>query len=68
MSRDETGQGHCFRCRSRKEIDGATQTRLRNGKMAVTGTCVTCGTRIFRLLREQREASSAGEAGDTCGA
>lgn len=51
MSPEPVDHGHCFRCRVRKEIAGATQVRLRNGKMALTGVCITCGARIFRLLR-----------------
>jgi hypothetical protein len=23
---------------------------MKNGKMAVTGTCVTCGTKMFKIL------------------
>lgn len=67
MSADESGHGHCFRCRARKPIDGATETRLRNGRMALTGTCVTCGGRIFRLLPERPAASELREKSDARG-
>ena len=63
MSESERGHGHCFRCRCRKAMVDPTETRLRNGKMAVTGRCVTCGVRIFRLLRESDAAVlEAGES------
>jgi hypothetical protein len=26
-----------------------TETRTKNGKVAVTGSCVTCGTKMFKI-------------------
>jgi hypothetical protein len=40
------------KCKGRKEIVGAAETRLRNGKTAVTGTCITCGVKIFKIIRD----------------
>jgi hypothetical protein len=44
--------GYCFRCRAKKEMRDALESRLRNGKPCATGTCVTCGTKLFKILAE----------------
>ncbi len=42
-------QAFCVKCRASKEIQGATQTILKNGRPATQGTCPTCGTKVFRI-------------------
>ena len=51
-------EGYCFRCRTKREMQNATETRMKNGKPAVTGTCATCGTKMFKIgeFKEKREA------------
>ena len=43
-------EAYCFRCKVKKPMANATETRMKNGKMAVAGICVTCGTRMFKIL------------------
>jgi hypothetical protein len=43
-------EGYCFRCKTRKTIQDATETRMKNGRPVVTGICITCGTKIWKLL------------------
>jgi hypothetical protein len=45
-----TYEGYCFRCKTRKNIKNATESRMKNGKPVVTGICNTCGTKIFKIL------------------
>ena len=42
--------GYCMRCRAKKPMQDATETRTKNGMLAVMGTCVTCGTRMYKIL------------------
>ncbi|MEI6512177.1 MAG: DUF5679 domain-containing protein [bacterium] len=42
-------EGYCLKCRTKREITNPTTTTLKNGKAAVTGTCPTCGKRIFKI-------------------
>ncbi len=51
-------EGYCFRCRAKREMQNATETRMKNGKPAVTGTCATCGTKMFKIgeFKEKAEA------------
>ncbi len=41
--------GYCFKCKTKKEMSNETETRTKNGKIAVTGSCVTCGTKMFKI-------------------
>jgi hypothetical protein len=41
--------GYCFKCKAKKEMSNPTETRTKNGKVAVTGSCVTCGTKMFKI-------------------
>ena len=42
-------QGYCVKCRARREIQGAGQITMKNGRPATQGTCPTCGTKMFRI-------------------
>jgi len=43
-------EGYCVKCKSKKEIQNATQVTMKNGRKAMKGTCPTCGTGMFRIL------------------
>jgi RNase P subunit RPR2 len=42
-------QAYCFKCRKKVEIKDAKNVTLKNGRPAVSGTCLTCGTKVFRI-------------------
>jgi RNase P subunit RPR2 len=42
-------QAYCFKCRKKVEIKDAKNVTLKNGRPAVSGTCRTCGTKVFRI-------------------
>ena len=42
-------EAYCFKCRSKREIQGAQQVTLKNGRPATQGTCPQCGTKVFRI-------------------
>ena len=41
--------GYCVKCRTKREMNGATAVTLKNGKPATKGTCPTCSTKMFRI-------------------
>lgn len=43
--------GWCFRCRARRTITNGKMVLLKNGRLAVRGTCRACGGNIVRLVR-----------------
>jgi len=42
-------EAYCVKCKAKKEIQNPVQVELKNGKPAVSGTCPTCGTKVFRI-------------------
>ncbi len=42
-------QGYCLKCRTKREISGATRVTLKNGRPATQGKCPVCGTKITRI-------------------
>ncbi len=42
-------EAYCFKCRAKREIQGARQVTLKNGRPATQGTCPQCGTKVFRI-------------------
>ncbi len=47
-------EGYCVKCKAKREMSGANEVEInaKGGKkrMAMTGTCVTCGTKMFKIL------------------
>lgn len=44
-------EGYCVKCKSKKEIKGLKFVKMKNGRDAVTGTCPSCGTKMFRITK-----------------
>lgn len=42
-------QGYCVKCKAKQEMQNASETTMKNGKPAVTGTCPACGTKMFKI-------------------
>lgn len=42
-------EAYCMKCRTKREIQAATQITMKNGRPATQGTCGTCGTKLFRI-------------------
>ena len=41
--------GYCLKCKAQTEIKDPQAITMKNGKPATTGTCPTCGTKIFKI-------------------
>ena len=42
-------EGYCMKCKAKKEMSEAEQTKMKNGKDAVKGKCPSCGTKMFKI-------------------
>lgn len=42
-------EGHCMKCKEKREIKNAKQTMMKNGREAIQGTCTKCGTKMFKI-------------------
>ena len=49
MTSAANDQIYCFKCREKTDTLEAQEVVLKNGRPAVTGRCVACGTKKFRM-------------------
>jgi len=56
---------YCVRCKEKKEISNPQEVAMKRkgGKTgrAMTGTCPTCGTKMFRILPMKKEETPVAE-------
>ncbi len=43
------GIAYCVKYKEKKKMVNATKITMKNGKPAWTGTCETCGTKMFKI-------------------
>ena len=42
-------EAYCVKCKEKKEMKGAKEVTMKNGKKAMTGECPSCGTKMFKI-------------------
>lgn len=42
-------EAYCVKCKAKKDMVNPTAITMKNGKPATTGTCTTCGTKMFKI-------------------
>ena len=42
-------EGYCLKCRAKKEMKEPKSVTMKHGRKAITGTCHSCGTKMFRI-------------------
>jgi hypothetical protein len=42
-------EAYCLKCRTKREMQGAEQVTMKNGKPATKGKCPVCGTAMYRI-------------------
>ena len=47
--RERDATAYCVKCKKKVEIKGAKQVTLKNKRPAVSGSCPSCGTKVFRI-------------------
>ena len=52
-------EGYCVKCKSKKEIVDALDETMKNGRRAIRGKCLTCGTVMFKILGGKAVAPAA---------
>ncbi|MFO7167766.1 MAG: DUF5679 domain-containing protein [Chloroflexota bacterium] len=43
-------EAYCVKCKTKREIKGAQEVRMDNGRRALKGECAVCGTKLTRFL------------------
>ena len=41
---------YCVKCKAKKDISGAEEVTMKNGRKALKGKCPDCGTGMYRIL------------------
>ena len=42
-------QGYCMKCKAKREMEGAVQGKMKNGRDCVKGKCPKCNTKMFKI-------------------
>ncbi len=42
--------GYCVKCKAKKDIGEAKEVTMKNGRRALKGKCLDCGTGMYRIL------------------
>ena len=40
---------YCFKCKGKREVDGAQAVTMKNGRPSIQGMCPECNTKVFRI-------------------
>ena len=43
-------EAYCVKDKKKTEIKDPKKITMKNGRLAVTGTCSVCGTKVFRII------------------
>ncbi len=46
-------KGRCMKCKAEREMKDAKETTMKNGRKAMKGVCVNCGTNMFRIMSKK---------------
>ncbi len=49
-------EAYCIKCKKKRVMLNATEVTLKNGRIALRGTCEVCGTSLYRMGRAERGA------------
>jgi len=41
---------YCVKCKAKKEMKNVERVTMKNGRPAVKGKCVSCGTGMYKIL------------------
>ncbi len=42
-------KGYCVKCKTKREMKNPKQTKMKNGRKAVKGSCPVCGIGMYRI-------------------
>jgi len=46
-----TIEAYCVKCKTKRRMLNPTEVTMKNGRIAVRGTCEVCGTGLYRIGR-----------------
>ena len=42
-------EAYCVKCKKKSEMKDPKEVTMKNGKKAMTGSCNSCGTKMFKI-------------------
>jgi len=45
---------YCVKCREKKEMADPKEVEMKGGRRAMSGICVSCGTKMFKILGNKK--------------
>jgi len=53
-------EAYCVKEKTKREMSGAHEVHLRNGRRAIEGSCPSCGIKLFRILGSNEDWNGGG--------
>ena len=47
-------EAYCVRCKQKREMSGAKEVTMKNGRNAMKGTCPKCSTGMYSILGKKK--------------
>ncbi len=47
--------GYCVKCKEKREMKDSQEVEMKNGRKAMKGCCVNCGTGMYKILGMKKE-------------
>lgn len=47
-------EGHCMKCKEKREMNETEEVEMKNGRKAMKGICTECGTKMFKILGNKK--------------
>ena len=45
---------YCVKCKSKNEMKNAKEVQMKNGRPAMKGECLVCGTGMYKILSSKK--------------
>lgn len=46
-------EAYCVKCRAKRSMKEGHEVAMKDGRSALTGSCVKCGTKMFKILAKK---------------
>ncbi len=47
-------EGYCVKCKAKREMAGAQEVTMKNGRKAMKGKCSECTTGMYKILGKKK--------------
>ena len=47
--------GYCMKCRTKQEFKEAEEVTMKNGRKALKGPCIVCGSGMYKIIPNKKK-------------